>query len=32
MERANSEVWSLDSSEDTPLIFPSWLDHYVETK
>ena len=29
--RANSEVWSLDSSEDTLLIFPSWLDHYVET-
>ena len=28
--RANSEVWSLDSSEDTLLIFPSWLDHYVE--
>ena len=29
--RANSEVWSLDSSENTLLIFPSWLDHYVET-
>tara|TARA_B100000524_G_scaffold84909_1_gene39303 strand:- start:340 stop:942 length:603 start_codon:yes stop_codon:yes gene_type:complete len=28
--RANSEVWSLDSSEDTLLIFPSWLDHFVQ--
>lgn len=28
--RANSELWSLEPSEGTLLIFPSWLDHYVE--
>ena len=29
--KANSQIWSLESSENTLLIFPSWLDHYVET-